>query len=441
MPPGEAAMLDRLGIQSVDDLFADIPPEVRIKGLELPAGMEEAAAVLAVQRLLDRNETTEDLLSFLGGGVYDMYVPAVVDAIVGRSEFYTAYTPYQAEMSQGLQQALFEYQSLIAELTGMDAANSSMYDASSALGEAALMAHRLSRRREFVVPRALHWQKRAVLENYARGARLRIREVDLDPESGSLDLAHLERLVGPETGGIYVELPSLFGLLDEGILQVADAYPDPLLVVGINPLAQGILRPPGEFGADIVIGEGQALGGSLNLGGPSLGIFACRKEYVRKMPGRVIGLTADRGGRRSFCMTLQTREQHIRRERATSNICTNEALLAIGAAVYLAHLGADGLRQLGIRLVKRARDLMARLSAVEGFEAPAFPGAYFNEFPVRAHRPWTELQTGLRTQGIIGGIDLTAHFPDLGALALYAVTDRHRQEDFDRLADALGGRP
>lgn len=437
MPPGEAEMLEFLGLKAVEDLFSDIPEDIRIDGLDIAPGTEEAEIVEKVRLMLSRNRSGEELLSFLGAGYYDMYVPAVVDAIVSRSEFYTAYTPYQAEISQGLQQALFEYQSLICELTGMDGANSSLYDGSSALGEAALMTYRISRRKEFLVPKALHWEKAAVLRNYAGGAGLQVREVAYESDSGVLDYGALRAAVGGETGGIYVENPNFFGLLDQGVLGIKEDFPECVVVVGINPLAQALLKGPGEYGADIVIGEGQPLGNWVNFGGPSLGIFACRREYIRKMPGRVIGLTRDSKGDRAFCMTLQTREQHIRRERAMSNICTNESLLAVAAAVYMASMGESGLRQLGRRLIEGARELMAAVDRVDGFSAPLFDGHYFNEFPVHASRPWREVHQHLTGRDIIGGLDLNKHFPSLGSSALFAVTDRHSRRDFDRLAHAL----
>ncbi len=430
-------MLDYLGLKDVEDLFMDIPREIGVRGLDIPPGLEEAEAVERIRGILSRNQSGEELLSFLGAGYYDMYVPATVEAIVSRSEFYTSYTPYQAEVSQGLQQALFEYQSLVCELTGMDAANSSMYDGSSALGEAALMCYRLTRRKEFLVPQALHWEKRAVLQNYARGPGLRVNEIAFDPSDGTLDQEALDATLGEETGGVYVENPSFFGLLDEGVLRLKEDHPDCLVIVGINPLAQGVLKAPGDYGADIVIGEGQPLGNSLNFGGPSLGIFACRGEHIRKMPGRVIGLTTDAEGNRAFCMTLQTREQHIRKERAMSNICTNESLLAIAAAVYLAHLGANGLKQLAVRLIQGARDLMSRMDNLADFRAPLFSGPYFNEFPVGSSLPWTAIHDHLLSRGIVGGLDLSGRFPAIAPSALFAVTDRHSHQDFDRLVSAL----
>lgn len=430
-------MLAFLGLKSVEDLFEDIPPELTIDGLPLDPGLAEADVVRRTEAILSANRGGGEMVSFLGGGLYDMYVPAVVDAILSRSEFYTSYTPYQPEISQGLLQALFEYQSLICELTGMDGANSSMYDGASALGEAALMCHRITRKREFVVPRLLHPERRAVLRNYATGPGLTIREASYDRETGLLDVGSLEEAVTAETGGIYVENPNLLGLMDAGLTEVKERFPDVLLVVGVQPLSLGILKAPGDYRADLVVGEGQPLGSWLNFGGPSLGLFACRREHIRKMPGRVIGLTRDAAEDRAFCLTLQTREQHIRKERAMSNICTNEALLALGTAVYLAQAGASGLRSLGLRLVEEVDLLMKRLDGVQGFTAPAFPGAYFNEGPVTSERSYGEVHEHLWQRGIQGGWDLSPHLPELRNTALFAVTDRHVEEDVDRLVRAL----
>ncbi len=431
-------MLKFLGLDTVEQLFEDIPPELRSDGLSLPPGRDERSTVSGIERMLAESDSGAELLSFLGAGYYDMYVPAAVEAILSRSEFYTSYTPYQAEVSQGLMQALFEYQSLMCELTGMDAANSSMYDASTALGEAALMCYRTTRKREFVIPRILHPERREVLLNYARGARLVVKEADYDRTTGGLNLDAMADLVGTETGGIYVENPNFLGQLDQLVLEVKRKFPDPLLVVGSNPLSLGVLRPPGDYGADIVVGEGQCLGGWMNLGGPSLGVFACRKGLVRKMPGRVIGLTRDAQGSRAFCMTLQTREQHIRKERAMSNICTNEALLAVGAAAYIAQKGEGGLKELGAHLIQSARELMTLIDGLKSFQAPVFPGNYFNEFPLRPTVPYEVVHEHLLERGIHGGLDLSSAFPELGSVALFSVTDRHTSEDFDRLVSALG---
>jgi len=429
-------MLRAMGLRSVEDLFADIPSSVRLSRLDPPAGLSEQEVVARVTAILASNRSMADMPTFLGGGLYDHFVPASVRAITSRSEFYSSYTPYQPELSQGILQALWEYQSLICELTGMDAANTSMYDASTALGEAARMAHRIHGGRIFLVPRALRHNRRSVLENYATGAGLQIREVDYDRSTGMLDLAKLRWSLSPDVCGVYVESPNFFGRLEENLEEIRAAT-DAVLVAGIHPIAQAILRPPADFGADIVIGEGQPLGSPVNFGGPLLGIFACRQEHVRKMPGRVIGLTRDARGRRAFCTTLQTREQHIRREKAMSNICTNESLLAVASAAYMAVLGSSGLRKLAVDNVRRARDLASAVDRIDGFRAPVFQGAHFNEFTVRYRKGYEVVHRALLARGIHGGLRLARHLPELRDTALFATTERHTDEDRRRLIEAL----
>jgi len=436
MASDASEMLRALGIESVEDLFADIPAAVRSDALDLEPGLSEQEVVARVTSILSANRTMADMPTFLGGGVYDHFVPASVRAITSRSEFYSAYTPYQAELSQGLLQTLWEYQSIICELTGMDGANTSMYDASTALGEAALMARRIRPGATFVVPRALRWHRKSVLANYAIGAGLRIREVEYDRETGMLDLAELREGATPDVCGVYVENPNFFGRFEEQLEDIRAAT-DAVLVVGINPLAQAIVRPPGDFGADIVIGEGQALGSSVNFGGPLLGIFACRQEHIRKMPGRVIGLTRDAKGRRAFSMTLQTREQHIRREKAMSNICTNETLLAVAATAYVAVLGSHGLRKLAAENAERAKELAAAIGRIAGLVAPHFKGDHFNEFTVRAARGYEAVHQALLERGVHGGLPLKRHLPELADVALFATTERHTAEDRRRLLQAL----
>ncbi len=429
-------MLRSLGLRSVDDLFSDIPPAVRLKGLALPAGLPEQEVVSRVTEMLSANRTMADMPTFLGAGLYDHFVPASVRAITSRAEFYTAYTPYQPEVSQGILQSLWEYQSLICELTGMDAANTSMYDASTALGEAARMARRIHGGKIFLVPRALRWHRRSVLQNYTWGGGLLIKEVEYDRKTGMLDLSDLKQHLGEDVCGLYVENPNFFGRFEEQLAEIRAATDVPL-VVGINPIAQSVLRKPADFGADIVIGEGQALGNAVNFGGPLLGIFACRQEHVRKMPGRVIGLTKDADGHRAFCMTLQTREQHIRREKAMSNICTNESLLAVASATYMAVLGSNGLRHVAVDCMRKARDLAAAIRAIPGYEAPIFQGAHFNEFTVRHDGGYLPVHRALLAKGIHGGTQHARHLKELGDVALFAVTERHTRKETDRLLEVL----
>ena len=436
MASDDADMLRSMGLRSIDDLFSDIPPSVRMKSLALPPGLAEQEVVAQVTEMLSANRTMADMPTFLGAGLYDHFVPAAVRAITSRAEFYTAYTPYQPEVSQGMLQTLWEYQSMICELTGMDAANTSMYDASTALGEAARMARRIHGGKIFLVPRALRWHRRSVLQNYTWGGGLLIKEVEYDRETGMLDLADLKKHLTEDVCGVYVENPNFFGRLEEQLADIRAATDAPL-VVGINPLAQTILKKPADFGADIVLGEGQALGNAVNFGGPLLGIFACRQEHVRKMPGRVIGLTKDAEGHRAFCMTLQTREQHIRREKAMSNICTNESLMAVASATYVAVLGANGLRRVAADSMRKARDLAAAIRAIPGYEAPIFKGPHFNEFTLRHEDGYAPVHKALLAKGIHGGTPHARHLKELGDYALFAVTERHTQEDLDRLLDVL----
>ncbi len=438
MASEESSMLKAMGLASVDELFADIPETVRTKGLDLPAGLPEQEVVARVTSILAANRTMADMPTFLGGGVYDHFVPASVRAIAGRAEFYTSYTPYQPEVSQGILQALWEYQSLVCELTGMDAANTSMYDASTSLGEAARMASRIHGGKVFLVPRALRHNRRSVLENYARGAGLTVREVGYNKDDGMLDLAHLRANLTPGVCGVYVENPNFFGRFEEQLPEIRKAIGPTVLVVGVNPLAQSIVRPPGEIGADIVIGEGQILGNGVNFGGPLLGVFAVRQEHVRKMPGRVIGLTKDAKGHRAFCMTLQTREQHIRREKAMSNICTNESLLAIASAAYMAILGSKGLRTVAAQCMRSARDLATRIAGLDGYTAPIFRGPHFNEFTVRYRGVYEKVHRTLLQRGLHGGVRLNRQLSELRDAALFAVTERHTRAELDRLVEALG---
>jgi glycine dehydrogenase subunit 1 len=440
MPPDEDEMLRAMGLRTIEDLFEDIPAAVRIAKIDLPDGLPEDVVVARVTSMLSANRTVVDLPTFLGGGLYDHFVPASVRAITSRSEFYTSYTPYQPELSQGMLEALWEYQSLICELTGMDAANTSMYDGSTALGEAARMASRIRSGRTFLVPRALRHHRRAVLSNYLAGTGVEIREVDYDRETGMLDLANLQRALTRDVCGVYIENPNFFGRFEEQLEDIR-ASTEAVFVVGVNPIAQAVVQPPGDFGADIVIGEGQPLGTQLNFGGPLLGVFACRQELIRKMPGRVIGLTQDAEGRRAFCMTLQTREQHIRREKAMSNICTNESLLAVAAATYLSILGSNGLRRVAVENIRRAKELAAAIDKIPGFAAPIFRGAHFNEFVVRSQKDYAAVHRFLLSRGVHGGLPLARHLPELKNAALFATTGRHTPEAVEKLLTALEAAP
>ncbi len=435
----EKEMLEYLGMDSVERLFDDIPEEVKIKGLDLPKGLTEMDARRMVEARLARNISLDEVPSFLGSGTYDYYIPASVGAILGRSEFYSSYTPYQPETSQGMLQAMFEYQSMMSELTGMEAVNNSMYDWATAIGEAVLMSSRVKKGNQFLVPKAMKASRMSVLRNYVVGAGIGIVEVDLDEKNGQLDMADLGEKINDNTIGLYVETPNLFGIFEENMDNIRNAMGDRMFVVGVDPLSLAIARPPGDYDADIVIGDGQIFGNPVNFGGPHLGFFACKKKYVRKMPGRIVGLSHDLEGRQAYCMTLQTREQHIRREKATSNICSNEALTTLAAAVYMSLKGGCGLEELAISTMNKARTLAGKLSGA-GIET-RFKGHHFNEITVKLPTPTKEVFDSLAAMNIIGGkaIDM----PGMENCMVLAVTDKTTDADIDELIqgfkEILGG--
>jgi glycine dehydrogenase subunit 1 len=431
-------MLMAMGMTSLDDLFSDVPKSVLIDELDLPPSMPEQEVAAEVEGLLSDNVTTQEFISFLGGGMYDHYVPATVASLAGRSEFATSYTPYQPETSQGMLHAMFEYQSMVCALTGMDVSNISMYDGPTAMAEAALMAMRVTRKDKLVVPRSMSPAKHSVLWNYTYGAGLRIEEIDFDKETGQVDREALVEAVDDRTAGVYFENPNYFGCVEEALVDIRDDLGDALMIVGVNPVSLGIMRPPGDYGADIVVGDGQGLGNPLNYGGPTLGIFAVNKRHVRQMPGRIIGLTKDVEGNRAFHMALQTREQHIRRSKATSNICTNENLNALAFAIHLATVGRGGLVRMAQSSSKRAHDLARAIDALDGFTAPAFKSSFFNEFVVRTEHDVGELTTAMLMEDIFLGVPLVEDFPDLGETFMMATTERHTEADLDDLAVALG---
>ncbi len=428
-------MLKAMNLNSWEELFSDIPKEARKDGIKIE-GMDEYSLYRYALELSSKNKDFFNMPNFLGAGVYFHFIPPVVNALVSRSEFYTSYTPYQPEVSQGMLQALFEYQSLIAELTGMDVANSSMYDASTALGEAARMTYRINRKREILVPENLHWEKESVLKNYLVGVGMEIKKYKLN-ERGMADLEDIKEKVNENTAAVYAENPNFFGIIDKNVLHLKECIGKTVLIVGVNPISLGVIKPPGEYGADIVIGEGQILGNPISFGGPLLGIFATKKEYIRKMPGRLIGMTRDAEGRRAFVMTLQTREQHIRRGRATSNICSNEALCALYSTVYMAYLGSDGLRKLALKNMENAKKLMEKLRGI-GLNAPHFNAPHFNEFLVDLPGEPHEIAKKLIEKGVHGGLPIREGcYRGIGNAMLLCTTEMHTEADMDKLVNAL----
>jgi glycine dehydrogenase subunit 1 len=443
VPEIKEKMMEETGIKSIDELYVDIPTELRFhRELEVPGPLTEAEVKNHVSNLLSNNWGFASA-PFLGGGVWPHYVPAVVDEIAHRAEFLTSYTPYQPEISQGILQSIFEYQSLICELLGMDVANASMYDWATALGEASRMACRLTRRSKVLVPSLISPSRFSVLKSYSDPADIEVIQVDYDKISGQLDLEDLKEKIGKNSAAIYIENPSYLGFVEESVEAISEIAHDSkaLFIVGVDPISLGLIKPPGEYGADIVIGEGQPLGNHMNFGGPLLGIFACKSEtrIIRQMPGRLIGLTQTLDDdRRAFTMTLQTREQHIRREKATSNICSNQALNALASAVYLSLLGPQGMQDLSCLVASRAHYAMRRLGELPGVRAPIFNSFHFKEFTVQLKdKTITEINQNLLDNGVHGGKSLVEDFPEFGETALFCVTEKHTKEDIDRLAFVL----
>ena len=430
------AMLRTLGIERVEELFRDIPPSIRLtSALDLPRPMPELELGKHMEGLAAKNRHLGQLVSFLGAGAYEHYQPSVVDAIISRSEFYTSYTPYQPEMSQGLLQAIFEYQTMIAELTGTDVANASMYDGVTALAEAALVACQHTRREKVVVSSTLHPEARRVLQTYANGQAIRLQEVP--HRDGRIDMESLAASVGEDTACVCVQYPNFFGAIEDlrAIAEIAHAR-GALLVVQTYPIALGLLEAPGAMGADIVVAEGQPLGISLSYGGPYLGVMAVQEFLMRRIPGRLVGETTDADGRRGFVLTLQAREQHIRREKATSNICTNQSLCAIAATVFLAYMGKQGLQELARQNYHKAHYFRARLLEVPGVE-PLFDAPFFNEFAVRVARPVSEVQREMLERGYLFGYDLGKDDASLEGGVLVAVTEVRTRADMDGAVAAI----
>ncbi len=438
-------MLNEIGVEDPLELYSDIPREVLLnRSLRIGLGksLSEVEVKRYLEKILSKNKVFVNPPPFMGGGVCVHYVPSAVKWIINRSEFLTAYTPYQAEISQGLLQALFEYQSLVADLLEMDVVNASMYDGSTSVAEAFLMAVRVTRKNRILVPETMNPQYLEVAETWIQGKNIVIDKILVDKATGFLDLEDLKKkLAGKDVAGVYVEYPSFLGVIDENIEDAGEITHDygSLFIIGFEPLSLGILKPPGELGADIAVGEGQPLGIGLNYGGPYLGIFATRwdRKLVRQMPGRLIGLTEDIEGKRAFAMILQSREQHIRREKATSNITTNEALMAIAAAVYLSLLGREGLVKLAEHIALKAAYTARKLNNITGVKAPVLESKHFKEFTVRFPVPYNGLYKYLLEHGVLGGYYIGDRYPWLEETALFCVTEMHSLDDIKFLIELI----
>jgi glycine dehydrogenase subunit 1 len=435
-PEEKRHMLTATGVDRVEELFETIPESVRLKApLNIPEAASETEILNYFSSLGAKNFSNDQWESFLGAGVYNHFIPTIIDSVISRAEFYTCYTPYQPELSQGTLQAIFEFQTLICQLTGMEVANASLYDGSSALAEAVLMALRLTKRSKLLVPESLHPEYRRVLGTYVANLNTEFQDLPL-VETGRLDLDHLKESLDEDCAAVIVQSPNFFGVIEEireitRLCQEAGALS---IVVVTEAISLGLLKPPGDLGADIVVGEGQSLGIPVGFGGPNLGFFATQDRYKRQMPGRLAGQTLDSQGRRGFVLTLATREQHIRREKATSNICTNQGLCALICAVFLSTLGKQGIRELAEHNLKKAFHLRKLLG-----DSLEFSGNTFNEMVVRCGEDPTEINRRLLDDGIVGGLPLGRYFPDRADQMLVCVTEQNNPQKIQRLAQVLTG--
>jgi glycine dehydrogenase subunit 1 len=429
-------MLAAIGASSTDDLFKAIPDGLRLKKLDLPEGISELELKNSVLEKAGKNYSTNKLISFLGGGAYEHHIPQAVESIISRGEFLTAYTPYQAEASQGTLQAIYEYQSLICELTGMDVANASMYDGASALAEAVLLAVKETGRRRVIFSESLHPEYKQVIATYMEGYKVEFMEV---PHAGGVyDEAILKKEANDDTACVIVQNPNFFGCIEnvyeiESICHAKGA----LLIACVNPISLGVLKSPGEYNADIAVGEGQPLGIPLCYGGPYLGFFAVKEKHMRRMPGRIAGMTKDLDGKRGFVLTMQAREQHIRREKATSNICSNEGLMALAACVYLSLVGKEGIKEIARQNVLKSHYMKEKILKLGGFE-PMSDAPFFNEFVVRCGKEPGKIIGDLLKHGIMGGLPLGRFYPGMKNCMSICVTETKSKADMDRFAEVLG---
>lgn len=429
-------MLAEIGVASFEELLKGIPVSLRNPKLDIPEALSEMEIQHHLEKVFAQNATTRSHLSFLGGGSYEHFIPSALFTLVGRSEFYTAYTPYQPEASQGTLQSIYEYQSLIAELTDMDVSNGSHYDGSTSMAEAALLALKQTDRTKILIAASVHPHYRRVLKTYLEGTPYEAAEFSFT-EDGTFDREKFLNALTPEVAGAVFQTPNFFGVVEdlEGIADLIHGA-GALLILVANPTSLSVFRTPGEWGADVAVGEGQPLGLPLQFGGPYLGYFATTRALMRRIPGRLVGMTKDLHGQRAFCLTLQAREQHIRRERAASNICTNQALCALAACVYMTLLGKEGMRELAELNMDRAYALREKIAAIKGFSVNSnLP--ILNEFLVRSQKPFGEIEKKLLSMKILPGIDLSQYYPTMKNQFLVCATETKSQEDLDRFTEAL----
>jgi len=438
-------MLEKIGVKKIEDLFSDIPSNLKIDKI-LDVGFKEPLSEMELEHIaLQDSKGVKDSSEFLvfTGGVCKHFIPYVIDVLVKRAEFYTSYTPYQPEISQGILQALFEYQSLMADLLEMDVVNASMYDGSTALAEAMLTSLRLTKKKKILVPSTMNPEYYEVMKTYLGPHSINIVKVNYDSDTSLLDLNDLDKKIDSGTAAVYIENPTFLGFIESQIDEISEIAHrnNALFIVGVDPISLGILRPPGDYDADIVIGEAQPLGIGLNYGGSYLGIFAVRDDYkiVRQMPGRIIGMTTSIDGKETgFTMILQTREQHIRREKATSNICTNEALCALRVAIYLSLVGSEGLKNIGLKILRNSHYALDKIRKIEGIDAPIFSSSFFKGFPVKFKKKDVEtINRELFKRGILGGLPIDKDFLGIQNLSLYCFTEILSFKDIDFLVEKL----
>lgn len=430
-------MLEDIGVESTDELFSEIPEKVRFKReLNLKKPVNEAQLKKELSDMANKNANLMEYSSFLGAGVYDHFMPSVVDHVISRSEFYTAYTPYQPEISQGELQAIFEFQTMISELTGMEIANSSMYDGGTSLAEAVTLSAGHTKRKKVLVSKTVHPESIDVIKTYAKAQHIEVIEIDI--KNNQTDLNHLEKELNEEIAGVVVQYPNFFGEIEplKDIKSLIEKEKKTMMLVSSNPLSLGYLTPPGDLGADIVVGDTQVFGIPAQFGGPHCGYFATTKKLMRKVPGRLVGQTTDEEGVRGFVLTLQAREQHIRRDKATSNICSNQALNALASSVAMSSIGKHGLKKMAVLNMQKSRYLKAQLE--EKDISVTTKGAFFNEFVIKPNDDITKINKKLLDKGIIGGFDLGIIYPELKNHMLVAVTEIRTKEEIDTFVKELG---
>jgi glycine dehydrogenase subunit 1 len=439
-PDERAEMLQQIGVASIENLFDSIPATLRLQDhLQVPAALSEIDLLRKFEQTAARN-LAANRVSFLGGGAYSHYIPTVVDHLISRSEFFTAYTPYQPEISQGTLQAIFEFQTLVCQLTGMDLANASMYDGSTAMAEAVLMAERVTKRSKVIASSAIHPQYLEVAHTYVQHAGIELQHAPFDAATGQTPIEAFDS-IDDQTAAVVVQSPNFFGCIEDvqALGEKAHAHGALLIVAITEAMSLGLLRSPGACGADIVVAEGQSFGVPLSFGGPYVGLFATRDKYARQIPGRLVGEAYDKKGRRGFVLTLATREQHIRREKATSNICTNEGLIALASTIYLETMGRRGVQEAARQCAQKAHYAASEIARVPGFSLP-FSAPFFNEFVVRAATAASPLLDKLaREKGIDGGIALSRFYPDRTNDFLVCVTETNTREEIDALVEGIRG--